>query len=176
MSKKPILYLGVGLVALGLLAFLFLPKGKTVSPEQLNQVPAQQYTVPFKKEGSLSFYDQTSGQEIKTIDLEIADTEERIIQGLMYRPNMPDTEGMLFVFPGMAPRSFWMKNTLVSLDIIFVDNLNQIVSIQERTTPRSEQSLPSGKPAQYVVEVLGGFCEKYGVKVGDQVSYTRLDS
>lgn len=170
------MYLGVGLVALGLVAYMFMPKGNTISSEKLNQVPAQQYTVPFKKEGSLTFFDENSNEAIKTIDLEIADTEERITRGLMHRPNMPDTEGMLFVFPDMAPRSFWMRNTLVSLDIIFVDNFNQIVSIQEKTTPRSEQSLPSGKPAQYVVEVLGGFCEKYGVQVGDRVSYTRLDS
>ncbi|MEM7368283.1 MAG: DUF192 domain-containing protein [Bacteroidota bacterium] len=174
MRKKSIFYVGVGLIGLSMIAYLFAPRSNANLSKKLNQVPAQQFSVPFKKEGTLTFYEQTTVQAIKTIDLEIADSEQRITQGLMYRPNMPDTEGMLFIFPDMAPRSFWMRNTLVSLDIIFVDDLNRIVSIQEKTTPKSEQSLPSGKPAKYVVEVIGGFCEKYGVEVGDQISYSRF--
>lgn len=174
MPRKTILYIGVGLIAVSMIAF-FLPRNNT-TPKPLNQVPAQQYTVPFKKEGTLTFFDEASTQVIKTIDIEIADSEQRIQQGLMYRPDMPDTEGMLFIFPDVAPRSFWMKNTLVSLDIIFADNFNQIVSIQEKTTPKSERSLPSGKPAQFVIEVVGGFCEKYDLKAGDRFTFARLDS
>lgn len=173
MRRKSIFYVGVGLIALSMVAYLFAPRSNANLSKQLNQVPGQQFSVPFKKEGTLTFYEQQTVKPIKTIDLEIADSEQRITQGLMYRPEMPDTEGMLFIFPDMAPRSFWMRNTLVSLDIIFVDDLNRIVSIQEKTTPRSEQSLPSNAPAKYVVEVIGGFCEKYGVEVGDQISFKR---
>ncbi|MEM7659754.1 MAG: DUF192 domain-containing protein [Bacteroidota bacterium] len=173
MRKKPIIYIGVGLIGVALLAFLFLPKLNQRKFNDLNAVEGKVFEVPFKKQGELSFYDQESREVIKTIDLEFAENEQAITQGLMFRQDMTDEQGMIFVFEAMEPRSFWMKNTFVSLDIIFVDDLNQIVSIQEKTTPRSQQSLPSKGPAQYVVEVLGGFCERYGIEAGDKITFQK---
>jgi len=174
MQRKPIIYLGVGLIALAMLAVIFIPRQPSrATVEKLNAGEAKAFEVPFSKQGELTFYDQESREAVRTIDLEFAETEESITQGLMFRQDMTDSQGMLFVFPSMEPRSFWMKNTYVSLDIIFVDNFNQIVSIQEKTKPRNTQSLPSEAPAQYVIEVIGGFCETYGIEKGDKVSFRR---
>ncbi|MEO1449883.1 MAG: DUF192 domain-containing protein, partial [Bacteroidota bacterium] len=136
-----------------------------------NNPPSVGYIPPFQKEGELSFFDQESRELLKKIDIEIADDEATITQGLMYRREMPDSQGMLFIFDQMEPRSFWMKNTYISLDIIYVDQFNQIVSIAKSTTPKSTRSIPSGKPAQYVIEVIAGFCDSFSVKEGDFVEF-----
>ncbi|MEM6261346.1 MAG: DUF192 domain-containing protein [Bacteroidota bacterium] len=125
----------------------------------------------FKKEGELTFYRMDSlgqRQDIVSIDIEMADNTREITQGLMYRDEMEERQGMLFVFRNMESRSFWMKNTLIPLDILFVDDKARIVSIQEGK-PLSEQSLPSEQPAKFVVEVNGGFCKQYGIEPGVRV-------
>jgi uncharacterized membrane protein (UPF0127 family) len=66
-----------------------------------------------------------------------------------------------------------MKNTIMSLDIIFVNENKEIIKIHKNTKPYSEESLPSVKPSIYVVEVIAGFCEKYGVKEGDKIEFTK---
>ena len=109
----------------------------------------------FVKEGNLQFVKE--GKPIKSIEIEVASTVQEIQQGLMYRQNMDESKGMLFMFPDMQPRGFWMKNTLIPLDIIYVDADKTIVSIQKNTTPLSEQNLPSSSDAQYVIEVNAGF-------------------
>jgi uncharacterized membrane protein (UPF0127 family) len=86
---------------------------------------------------------------------------------------MSDEQGMLFIFSEAAEQSFWMKDTYISLDIIYVDDKKEIVSIQKYTTPQSEESLPSYKKAQYVVEVNAGFCDKYHIAFGDRIAFTR---
>jgi uncharacterized protein len=90
----------------------------------------------------------------------------------MYRKSMPDSCGMLFIFEEMQPLSFWMKNTHISLDILYLDNDYRIVSIAKNATPFSEVSIPSGKDAMYVIEVNAGFCEKNKIKEGIKISYT----
>jgi uncharacterized membrane protein (UPF0127 family) len=125
----------------------------------------------FKKEGELSFWAKDNQQQIKSIAIEIADNEGERQQGLMYRTAMEDTQGMLFVFPTSEPQSFWMKNTLISLDLLFVNEAMEIVTIQKYAQPKSESSLPSGKPAKYVIEVNAGFCDRYGIKEGDTVKF-----
>jgi uncharacterized membrane protein (UPF0127 family) len=82
---------------------------------------------------------------------------------------------MLFFMPGGdQPRSFWMKNTLVSLDIIYINAMNDVVSIQANAEPRSMKSLPSGGGASYVLEVLGGQAAAQGIAVGTKI-YWSLD-
>ncbi|HJY81023.1 MAG TPA: DUF192 domain-containing protein [Candidatus Binatia bacterium] len=101
--------------------------------------------------------------------MEIADTIQKRSFGLMYRRDLPELHGMLFLFPREEPLSFWMKNTPLPLDIIFIDTAHKIVSISQNTTPFSEQPLPSGSPAQFVLEVNGGFCQRHGIAAGDRV-------
>ncbi|SMO82465.1 DUF192 domain-containing protein [Solitalea koreensis] len=124
----------------------------------------------FKKEGELTFI-STDGKEIRKINIEIADDEQQREQGLMYRKSMSDTEGMLFKFSKSEPQSFWMHNTYISLDIIYVNENKEIVKIYKEAKPLSDQGLDSEKNAQYVVEVIGGFCDKFGVKEGDKISF-----
>ncbi|RBL89700.1 DUF192 domain-containing protein [Chitinophaga flava] len=125
----------------------------------------------FRKDASLAFLSKNNADTIRKIDIQLAKTDKQREDGLMYRKSMSDDQGMLFIFPDMEERSFWMKNTYISLDIIYIDDKMEIVSIQKYATPLSEQSLPSFKKAQYVLEVNGGFCDKYHIGYGDKVVY-----
>ena len=110
------------------------------------------------------------------VTVEVADTPQKRSFGLMYRRDLPELHGMLFLFPREEPLSFWMKNTPLPLDIIFINTAHTIVSIAQNTTPFSEKPLPSGSPAQFVLEVNGGFCRRHGVAVGDRVEFARVSS
>jgi len=108
--------------------------------------------------------------------VEIADTAQKRSFGLMYRRDLPELHGMLFLFPDEEPVSFWMKNTPLPLDIIFINAGRTVVGIAQNTTPFSEKPLPSGGPAQFVLEVNGGFCQRHGVAVGDRVEFAGVSS
>lgn len=126
----------------------------------------------FKKEGTLSFLSHTD--TLKTIDIEIADTYEERNRGMMHRSSMEHDKGMLFVFDGEEEQSFWMKNTKMSLDIMYVNANREIVSIYKHTQPYSTTSIPSMRPAQFVVETSAGFCDKFGIKEGDRIVFSRI--
>ncbi|WP_143306120.1 DUF192 domain-containing protein [Chitinophaga vietnamensis] len=130
--------------------------------------------IAFKKEADLAFIAKSGADTIRKIDVQLAQTDQQREDGLMYRKSMTDDQGMLFIFNDMEERSFWMKNTYISLDIIYIDDKMEIVSIQKYATPLSEQSLPSFKKAQYVLEVNGGFCDKYHIGYGDKISYKKI--
>jgi uncharacterized membrane protein (UPF0127 family) len=81
---------------------------------------------------------------------------------------------MLFIFPTEEPESFYMKNTIIPLDIIFINSKRELVKIYKYTTPYSEQDLPSIKPIRFVVEVNAGFCDTYNIKEGDFIDWRRF--
>jgi uncharacterized protein len=139
----------------------------------LKDEPLQNQYV-FKHEGELTFFD-TSGTAIKKIDIEIADSEYERQLGLMFRTQMNEDQGMLFIFPYQSMQSFWMRNTKLSLDILFVNSQKKIVTIHKGTDILSDQSYPSTQPAVYVVEVIAGFTEKYNVKEGDSINWSTFD-
>ncbi|GIV31416.1 MAG: hypothetical protein KatS3mg029_0767 [Saprospiraceae bacterium] len=143
--------------------------GGTANPNEAAERPVEEPS--FTKEGELTFIDGQTGQPIKTIDIEKAETEQERMQGLMYRSKLSDQQGMLFIFEKAGPQSFWMRNTYIPLDIIFVDEHNTILNIHENARPRSEASLPSRGNAKYVVEVVGGFCRAYGIEPGDKIEW-----
>lgn len=128
---------------------------------------------PFVKEGELEFMKNDGKAQIKKIDVEIAENDEERMQGLMYRKSMDDSRGMLFIFQEEEPQSFWMKNTIIPLDIIYVNSKKEIIKIYRSTVPFSEKSLPSEKPAKYVVEVAGGYTDRYGIKEGDKIDFKK---
>jgi uncharacterized membrane protein (UPF0127 family) len=97
------------------------------------------------------------------LDVEIADDPIERAEGLMGREDIKPGQGMLFVFDDEYPRSFWMKNTPLSLDILFFDAEGRWVSSQLSTTPFSTKTLPSGLPAQYALEILAGESERLGL-------------
>lgn len=128
--------------------------------------------VAFKKEGELTLYKSTSDSIIAKLDIEIADTDYDVQSGLMYRDSMKEDRGMLFVFPTMRQRYFYMKNTRIPLDLIYLDDKKNIVSFQENAEPFNEDQLPSLVPAQYVLEVNAGLAEKWLLEIGDRIEYT----
>ncbi len=130
--------------------------------------------IEFKKEGQLSFFEKQTDRIIKTIDIEIAEDDYEQQLGLMYRYSMSDKIGMLFIMDSEIIQSFWMKDTYVSLDIIYLSSDFEIVKIHEYAEPLSERPIPSIKKSKYVLEVLGGFCDKLNIKEGDQVKYERI--
>jgi len=155
---------GVILLAAALLIALVwqaLPQFSSGPPDE---VPV------FKKEGTLTFLRDSS--ELVQIEIEVAETDAEQEQGLMHRRDMQELEGMLFIFERSEPRSFWMENTYISLDIIFVDEKNRIVNIQSNTTPMSRVPIVSSTPAKYVVEVLAGFTRKYNIRIGDRIQFS----
>lgn len=172
-KNKQIIALILISIILGFVAIYYFtnrPSGKIKKPSVKN-INENVFKEPqFRKDGELSFF--SGEKKKKTISIEIVDTEAARNQGLMYRKSMPDSCGMLFVFDYMQPLSFWMKNTHISLDIIYIDDKFRIVSIARNTVPFSEASIPSEKDGMYVVEVNAGFCEKYNIKENDIINFT----
>ena len=123
----------------------------------------------FKQEGVL--YISRQMDTLHKLLIEIADTPYERETGMMYRSSMKKNQGMLFVFDKEAQRSFYMKNTEIPLDIIYLNKNLEIVAIIHNAAPMDEQSLPSKVPAQFVLELLGGQSNVLGLLEGDQVSY-----
>ena len=132
--------------------------------------PAMEYYT-FTKEGELVLSDSLGNAKVK-IDIEIANTDYDQQLGLMKRVSMGEKQGMLFILSSDEMRSFWMRNTLISLDMIFMGSNKKIVTIHKNTKILSNQSYPSTSPAQYVLEVNAGFTDKYKVNVGDVISWS----
>ncbi len=159
------------LFALPLLLFFLAacggePKEKPSSEQVLPEIP-------FRKDGTLTFL--RDGAPIVTIDIEIADNDSTRTRGLMQRSRLPERSGMLFIFDEPAPQSFWMANTQLPLDIIFVDADSQIVSITKYTKPLSPESVTSGgAAARFVIEVEAGFTDTYGIIETDHVRWVDL--
>lgn len=152
----------IAVLALAVIGFFIVNNFITHEPK------VEYYT--FTKEGELTFTDSLGTLKSK-IDLEIADTEYERELGLMNRNEMKENQGMLFIFPDLSLRSFWMRNTLISLDMIFIDNQKKIVTIHKNTKILSDQSYPSSEPAMYVVEVIAGYTDKHNIQVGDKIDW-----
>jgi len=103
--------------------------------------------------------------------VEMALTPEQQAKGLMYRRSLPEGQGMLFDFQREQPTSFWMKNTYIPLDMIFIRGDGRILRIAENTVPLSEALVPSGGPVRAVLEVSGGTARKLGIAPGDRVAH-----
>jgi uncharacterized protein len=102
----------------------------------------------------------------RTYTLEIANTRATRERGLMERDSMPADRGMIFVFDGEDERSFWMKNTRIPLDILYLDRNGRVVSIHQMK-PYDRSGVPSAEPAKYAIELNQGQAQRAGVKVGD---------
>jgi len=109
-----------------------------------------------------------------TVAVEVANTPAAREQGLMYRTDLGADAGMLFLFPQDEDLEFWMKNTPLPLDMIFIDASRTIVGIVANARPFSTQTRGIGKPSRYVLEVHGGFCSKHGIAAGDTVDFLEV--
>ena len=119
-------------------------------------------------EQTVHFLD-TDMEQISSVEVQISDDVMERSQGLMDVRELPENHGMLFIFDKEEPLSFWMANTPLPLDIMYVNADSVIVSIYHSTTPFSEKGLPSGDPAKYVVETNGGYAITYGIEEGYRI-------
>jgi uncharacterized protein len=128
---------------------------------------------PDNPTGVLDFL-QSDGSVKVSITVEIADTPETQMKGLMGRSDLNINKGMLFVFQQLKPRKFWMKNTPISLDIIFIGEDGCIVNIAESTSPMSEKHYRSEGPIKYAVEVRAGFTKRFKINSSTCIRWHRL--
>ncbi|WP_047416132.1 DUF192 domain-containing protein [Cellulophaga sp. Hel_I_12] len=129
--------------------------------------------IEFKKEGALFIYKSKSDSVVAKFDIEIAETPYETETGLMYRKSMLGNRGMLFIFPDVAMHSFYMKNTEIPLDIIFINEDLKIASFQKNAEPFNENGLSSQVPIKYVLEVNAGLADKFLLEAKDSVVFTR---
>lgn len=108
---------------------------------------------------------------VLSFDVEVAVDDEQRARGLMYRRSLPSGRGMLFDFGVERDVTMWMQNTYISLDMLFIRRNGEILSIAERTTPRSTAHIPSGGPVRFVLELPAGSAKQLGITVGDQVGH-----
>lgn len=128
--------------------------------------------ITFKKEGELTIRKASNDSIIKAIDIEIADNDYETQTGMMYRDSMEENQGMLFVFPNEQYHAFYMKNTKIPLDIVFINSNKTIVNIHKNARPYDESPLPSSAPIQYVLEVNAGLSDTWGLEAGDRVEFS----
>jgi uncharacterized membrane protein (UPF0127 family) len=142
--------------------FLLLPLLLAVVPNvaraQLAQFPTAELTIV-----------TASGPHKFTIEL--ATSPAQMEQGLMFRQSLAPDAGMLFDFATPSMATMWMKNTLIPLDMLFVDSTGHIVNIHERAVPRSLDTIAAAAPVRAVIELNGGTAARLGIKPGDRVIY-----
>jgi hypothetical protein len=134
-----------------------------------------QTDIPFRADGTLDVL-RPDGSLITTLVIEIAEGDSARARGLMNRRSLPARGGMLFLDDEVKVQSFWMKNTPLPLDILFIEPDSSILNIAVRTLPFSEARVESTGPAQYVLEVRAGFTEKYGIDSTASVRWRRTAS
>lgn len=165
--RKRILLISMGIAGIVLLIFL-------LSTKTNNHMQSSNSGPKFKKQGELTLT-KSNGSSIVTIDIEIADNDSKREVGMMDRTTMDEKQGMLFVFDEEYRGAFWMRNTILSLDIIFINQQGEIITIHKNTKPLSDDTYAPSGIAWYVLEVNAGFSETYGLKEGDRMSWKRLE-
>ncbi len=187
MADKYVLF-GIALFAM-VIGILFLTAQPATMPAgSFSQVPEEQITEPEANSDTSQETKPDSDNSQKArlepssvqvcfsnacIEAELAETPVQISQGLMFREYLGEEEGMLFVFEKEAIYSFWMKNTLIPLDIIWLSKSKKIVHIEHAipcTTKKCRSYMPKAT-AMYAIEVNSGFAEKNGAKIGDTVEF-----
>ena len=170
--KLRILYLGLLflIILLGIVWILFRsnPEEKTYQVEKYRNEPV------FQHEGEILFISGAEKDTLAVLDIEIADNRQDIMKGLMFRSHLEPDQGMFFIFPEEEEQIFWMKDTKISLDIIFVSNDFKIIHIARYTMPYSKEPILSIQPARYVVEVNAGYCDAHQIRKLDFIQYDIL--
>ena len=164
--RKHFVTVALVLVALAAIA-LILPRFFSNESNRVQEIEITPQDIDFTRDGELSIFKNDS--LIQTIEVEFAKNDEERALGLMYRSSMDEHQGMWFIFPEEAPRSFYMRNTEIPLDIIYLDKDKKVVSIAKNARPYDETSVPSEKPAMYVLEINGGLSDKWGIEKGDRM-------
>jgi uncharacterized membrane protein (UPF0127 family) len=108
------------------------------------------------------------------VSVDLARSEEELTLGLMNRRQLAPEAGMLFLFSQNEPRAFWMKNTLIPLDMLFIDDGGRVVGLIERAEPLTTSPRDPGVASRYVLEVNGGWAARHGVRPGDRVQFENV--
>lgn len=140
-------------------------------PEEPTQTEETQVNIPFRKDGTLTI--SRDDEVYLNLDIEIADTDSSRNRGLMQRDGLPEDSGMWFIFDQETEQGFWMANTRLALDLIFVRSDGTIQSISKYIQPMRTETIPSNGPAQYVLEVEAGYSDSKGILEGDVVAFER---
>lgn len=144
------------------LSFALAEENERLAPSLMSSdVPGKTQTVEISGDNGKSY----------KLDIELAVTPEEQMRGLMFRKSMPENHGMMFVFENETPRTFWMKNTLIPLDILFLDADGKIVKIHENARPLDETQIPSGAPVLAAIELNGGTAARLGIISGNIVHH-----
>lgn len=155
----------------GLAAALLLALPATAGPSTARSTSVDPTTEtwdgPLPDRGALVLRDAFGGAH--RLAVEIADTSPLRTRGLMWRTELPEGTGMLFIFPAEVVQSFWMRNTLIPLDMVFIDRRLRVVGVVQWAEPRTLTSRTVGKPSLYVLEVPGGWTSRNGVRAGSTV-------
>jgi uncharacterized protein len=136
-------------------------------PAKVTDVTAEDFAAPSLPKARVTLTDAFGFKH--AVDAEVAATRDARTRGLMWRSSLPEGTGMLFIFPAEEELNFWMKNTLIPLDLVFISKDRVIVGIVERAEPRTLSPRGPGRPATYVLEVPGGWAAKVGLKPGLKV-------
>ncbi|MBN1205211.1 MAG: DUF192 domain-containing protein [Myxococcaceae bacterium] len=149
-------------------------QGKPPSPSAQTDVTAKDYEMPPLPRAWVRLHDAFGG--VHRVEVEVAATPEARTRGLMWREELAAGKGMLFLFPEEEVQSFWMRNTLIPLDMLFITTQLKVAGIVERAEPRSLVSRSVGVPSQYVLEVPGGWSQSVGVTKGSAVEFEGVSS
>jgi uncharacterized protein len=163
--RRILIIVSLGIITIVLIALFMM--GKKSNNKPLNAASM------FTKQGELTFQ-KKDGKLIVTIDIEIADNEDKREVGLMGRPVMDENQGMLFILENEQMATFWMRNTLIPLDMIFINKVGEIVTICKNTSPFSDQTYSATELSLFVLEVNSGFTDKYNIKAGDSIVWKRI--
>jgi uncharacterized membrane protein (UPF0127 family) len=125
-----------------------------------------------RAEGALEKLEIDTAGGPRILQVEVMHSEQERERGLMFRKYLPKDRGMLFDFPVEEPIMMWMKNTYISLDMVFMDHNGRVVGIARNAEPLSETIIPSGAPAAGVLEINGGEAAALGIKKGDVVHHS----
>ncbi len=153
------------LSSLALLLSLAACASEKPAPEAAPEVPS----IPFRIDGTLDIL--RDDETVRSLEIEIADTDSTRARGMMQRTAFPEGTGMLFVFDHESFQSFWMGNTPLALDLVFISSDLRIASFAKYAVPFSNKSLNG--MAQYVLEVPAGWVDTNGIVEGDRIEWTR---
>lgn len=159
----------------GLLLAFFISGGASATLAQVKPASGASGAAAPVCRADLAFVQGAGGKPSAQFHIEIADDAAERAQGLMHRETLPASAGMLFIYPEAAPRAFWMKNTLIPLDIMFFDSTGTLLNTVANARPMREDPLPSNGDAQYVLEIQGGLAAKLGLKRGAALRHPAID-
>jgi len=145
------------------------PSPATPVRTPVTDITAKDYVAPPLPVAHVRLQDAFGG--VHRVEVEVAATPQSRQRGLMWRTELADGKGMLFLFPRQEVQGFWMRNTLIPLDMLFITSDLRVAGIVSRAVPRTLDSRSVGVPSQYVLEVPGGWAEKVGVRKGGAVVF-----